>query len=81
MGLFTSKKERAANARWRQRATDAAETARKEAEAAKKYQKRLASGQSHDPAADRYFSRRHDENRRLAEANARDWAANAGRGR
>lgn len=80
MGLFSSKKsrERAAEIERLEAAERGyAQEARDEARTADKYRQNLASGKSQDPAADRYMIRQHEENRRLAAANAHDFRTSA----
>lgn len=71
MGPFS--KRRADADRWDAEATRSAKEAREAVREADKYGKSLASGQSDDPAADRFLQREHDSDRRVAAANARDF--------
>ncbi|NJP24480.1 hypothetical protein FLW53_09710 [Microbispora sp. SCL1-1] len=71
MGLF-SKKNPQADA-WAQRAREAAAQARESGRKADECRRRLASGTSEDRHADRYMLRQHEADRRVHEANARDW--------
>ncbi|MFI9558637.1 hypothetical protein [Nonomuraea endophytica] len=71
MGLFGSGKDRSDF--WSEQAAREVKTARQEARQANARRQRLASDTSTDRHADAYMARQHDENRRVAEANARDF--------
>lgn len=77
MGLFSSTKRNEDAEKWSALARGEREKERTAGRKADEHSRRLTSGQSQDRECDRYLLRQAEEDRRLAEANARDFEANA----
>ncbi|MET8864699.1 hypothetical protein ABZW11_17315 [Nonomuraea sp. NPDC004580] len=71
------KNKRAAVEEWTALADGAAGDAREAGRRERHHRQRLQSGASTDPQADRYFAREAGEDRKVAEANERDFRAAA----
>lgn len=61
---------------WSELAKQETKKAQEAGQKAAAHRQRLTSGTGQDPEYDRYMLRQHDEDRKLAEANARDFKAN-----
>lgn len=77
MRLFSSKKRSKEADQWEALAQNERQKASNAAQQAAGFRQRLDSGTSTDRECDRYMLRQNEEDRRVGEANARDFEANA----